>query len=333
MKSNNNSKCVISVIVPMYNSEKYIARCIDSVLQQTFSEFELVLIDDGSTDDTKKICDDYKKNDLRISYHYQKNAGPDYARKKGIEESKGELLLFVDADDYIEKNMLEMMYSNIKDSGADMVCSQFAKQIFSGEPVVTCTMTENLIDSMSVKEHFSYYFEKHYINSSYGTKLFKKELLDGYTYLKDSVIGEDVSIVIFLLQHAKKIRIINNPLYVYCWNQGSISHMGYSSRHYVSLKNYISVKENLLSKNIVKHEEVCGFFAEFEMAVATAMGRSWVFDKKAMNLLRQDMKKDLKYIVKNTYTPVFMKICIFIYTFSPYLFMSIYHVIYWITGR
>ena len=323
----------VSIVVPMYNSEKYISRCLESILQQTFFDFEIILVDDGSTDATAQICRSYVDKDARISYYYQENAGPDYARKKGIEEAAGTFLVFVDADDYIELSMLEILYGEMEKSGADLVCCQMARADAAGKRMSITDMKEPYIDCNSVEDNLHHYFATRYINSSYGTKLIRKELLKDYEYLKESVIGEDVTIILYLLQQADKVRIINSELYLYYWNGNSISHSGYSKRHYISLINYIKVKKGLLEKNIAKETEVHGFFAEYEMAVATAMSRNWMIDKAAMNLLRKDLKECMCSILKNSYTPFYMKVCVVMYTYLPYLFMGIYRGIYKITGR
>ena len=221
----------------------------------------------------------------------------------------------------------------MEEAGADMVCCQMAREDSVGNRKSMSGMKEECIDCFSVEENLHHYFATRYINSSYGAKLFKKELLAGYEYLSNSVIGEDVSIILYLLQQTKRVRIINDELYMYYWNANSISHSGYTMRHYISLENYIKVKRNLLGKKIVKEEEVNGFFAEYEMAVATAMSRNWIIDKKAMKLLRKDLREYMSSILKNVYTPFYMKACIVMYVYLPYLFMSIYFGIYKITGR
>ncbi len=323
----------ISIVVPMYNSEKYIGRCLDSILRQTYTNFEVVLVDDGSTDSTAQICREYTDKDGRIVYFYQQNAGPDYARKKGIEEARGTWLIFVDADDYIDDSMLEILYREMEVSKADMVCCQMAREDANGKRISITSMQDSCIDCFSIEDNLHHYFATRYINSSYGTKLFRKALLDGYEYLKESVIGEDVAIILYLLQQTPRVRIINRELYFYYWNGNSISHSGYSRRHYFSLINYIKVKKELLEKKIAKETEVSGFFAEYEMAVATAMSRNWTIDKNAMKMLRCDLKEYMAYILKNKYTPFYMKVCVAMYAYFPYLFMCIYFAIYKMTGR
>jgi glycosyltransferase involved in cell wall biosynthesis len=110
-------KLKISIIVPVYNVDKYIHRCIDSILDQTFSDFELILIDDGSTDKSGLICDNYAKEDRRIKVIHQKNRGVSNARNKGITLAKGDYLMFCDSDDFVDRNWCSLHYETIKQGG------------------------------------------------------------------------------------------------------------------------------------------------------------------------------------------------------------------------
>ena len=100
----------ISVIIPVYNTELYIARCIDSVLKQTYENWELILVDDGSGDKSGTICDDYAKEDSRIKVIHNQNHGPAASRDLGVKEAIGELIMFVDSDDWLDEKMLQIMH-------------------------------------------------------------------------------------------------------------------------------------------------------------------------------------------------------------------------------
>ena len=104
----------ISIIVPVYNAEKYLRRCIDSILSQSFTDFELILIDDGSTDLSPQICDEYASRDNRIKLIYKKNAGVSAARNDGLDIAQGEFITFVDSDDWVDERYLECLYKNKK---------------------------------------------------------------------------------------------------------------------------------------------------------------------------------------------------------------------------
>ena len=117
----------ISIIVPLYNVEKYLRRCVDSILVQTFQDFELILVDDGSTDASGRICDEYAGRYDRISVIHKGNEGVSEARNRGIDESRGEYLVFIDSDDYVDRQYLEVLYWLIKKYRADLGMSAWAK--------------------------------------------------------------------------------------------------------------------------------------------------------------------------------------------------------------
>ena len=114
-------KELVSIIIPVYNVEDYLSRCVDSVINQTYAELEIILIDDGSTDSSKQICDSYRKKDPRIKVIHKENGGLSSARNAGIKESTGKYLMFVDSDDYISALMVESYYNVIKKQNAEMV--------------------------------------------------------------------------------------------------------------------------------------------------------------------------------------------------------------------
>jgi glycosyltransferase involved in cell wall biosynthesis len=116
----------ISIIVPVYNVEKYLEKCLKSILHQIFSDFELILIDDGSTDSSGRICDEYLKRDSRIKVFHKENGGLSSARNYGIEKSTGKYIGFVDSDDYIAKDMYEVLYNNLQRENADVsMCGNY----------------------------------------------------------------------------------------------------------------------------------------------------------------------------------------------------------------
>ena len=120
---------LISVIVPVYNVENYLERCLDSILGQTFRDLEVILVDDGSEDRSGEICRSYARKDARIRYVRQENGGLGRARNRGIQMAEGEFILFVDSDDYIDRRMAEILLDNLTSSGADAK-SFFVRWIF-----------------------------------------------------------------------------------------------------------------------------------------------------------------------------------------------------------
>lgn len=122
----------ISIITPVYNTEKYLIKCLDSIKNQTFSDFEVILIDDGSTDDSPKILDDYAKNNTKFKVFHKKNEGVTIARKDGIERASGTFIVWVDSDDWIEETHLEKLYKAVTENSADICVCNFMKESQNG---------------------------------------------------------------------------------------------------------------------------------------------------------------------------------------------------------
>ena len=115
----------VSIIIPTYNSEKYLKRCINSICNQTYKNIEIIIIDDGSTDNTFNICEEYSKKDDRVKFIHKKNEGVSVARNIGIENANGKYIMFVDSDDWIENNTVEILYNISKKEKADIVQCNF----------------------------------------------------------------------------------------------------------------------------------------------------------------------------------------------------------------
>ena len=201
----------ISIIVPVYNAEVYIRRCIDSILAQTFEDFELILVDDGSPDVSGAICDEYAKNDKRIKVIHKENGGVASARQCGIDNAVGEYTIHADPDDWVEPTMLEELYNKARDTDADMVICDFyvdtdkdsiyKKQEVSSES--SKTVLENLL--------------LHRLHGSLCNKLIK---LSCYTRYNIGFVGglnycEDYLVCVKMLSNKLKIAYVNNALYHY----------------------------------------------------------------------------------------------------------------------
>lgn len=338
MKKNNNEfsnemrKPKISIVVPIFNAEAYLNRCLDSILKQSYTEYEVLLIDDGSTDSSAEICKTYIESDKRFVYFFQENAGPDMARKSGTEKSKGEFIVYIDSDDYIHEDMLEIMLSVALETETDIVCSQIVR--FSGSKEWSgskCGKQRIILNDK--KDVGVAFFDREELIGTYYAKLIKRSVIIDYRFIKDGLIGEDITAALYMFDHASKIVIIPDKLYYYFQNSKSISHAKYSYRHAVSLDNYISLRDDFLERNVVSRSRICGFFAGYQMAVATAMGRKGIYEKKAGKILRDDLREHWGYIVRDKKTAAYMKLCILLYLCFPRMFVYMFRVLYLVTGR
>ena len=190
-------KMLISIIVPVYNIEEYLPRCVESILKQTYSNLELILVDDGSTDTSGAICDEYAKKDQRIRVIHKKNGGSSSARNEGIKIALGEYLGFVDSDDYIEPQMYEKMVRAIKDTNCHIV--QVARDEIDDQGNLMqeiCKMPDDIIKYTA--EEFLRELLLHIGDCSFCTKLLKRDL-----FLKkqfpEGVLNEDFHLLVKML--------------------------------------------------------------------------------------------------------------------------------------
>jgi len=161
----------VSVVVPVYNAQEYLRRCVDSILNQTYTDLEIILVDDGSTDQSAEICKEYAVKDSRVRYLFQENAGPDYARKKGVQVSTGEYLTFADADDYVDADMIGRLHQELVERNCDMVCSQAKRVDDSGRIWDVMQVPKDGILCENVQDSMTQFFVTRYISGSYYAKL------------------------------------------------------------------------------------------------------------------------------------------------------------------
>ena len=171
----------ISVIVPVYNVEKYLNKCVDSIINQTFKDIEIILVDDGSTDSSPKICDDYTKVDSRIKVVHQKNSGLSAARNTGIRQSSGKYLAFIDSDDYISKDFCEILYNSITREKADVSCINLETVREDGYVIVTTNDKDKLQSNYkkyvyNKKQILKEILLREKIDSRVCTKLYKRNI-------------------------------------------------------------------------------------------------------------------------------------------------------------
>lgn len=214
----------VSVVVPVYNVKEYLIDCLNSIKNQTYASMEIILVDDGSTDGSAQICDEFEQEDERISVIHKKNGGLSEARNVGLNASKGEYIIFIDSDDLISEKMLEEMVKCIKISNIDIVACAFK----TFEDINEVSYIENSNNDISMVEGRElvqrlYKGEYNSIGFTAWNKLYKKSLFqkNGIEYPVGRFY-EDAFTTFKLLYKAKQIALINKPLYYYRMRNGSI---------------------------------------------------------------------------------------------------------------
>ncbi len=209
---------MISVIVPVYNVEKYLERCIDSILKQTYSDLEILLIDDGSSDNSGKICDEYAKKDNRIKVIHKKNGGISDVRNVGIENAKGDYIGFVDSDDYIADDMFETLYKLSNENNADISIVSFY-EMYNGRLIGV--RDDKTLTKMDKQEALKELLIDTNIQSYMWNKLFKKELFDNLRFPLGKNF-EDIATVLLIFERANKVVLLQEPKYYYLRRDDSI---------------------------------------------------------------------------------------------------------------
>lgn len=223
------SSIKISVIVPIYGIEKYLAQCIESLLEQSFKDFELILVDDGSPDNCPQICDDYAKTDSRIKVIHKPNGGLLSARKAGLEAALGTHIAYVDGDDWVDHFYLDTLYKLAIANDADLVVTGHFRE-FDGKIETIKPKNPGFYDETKINSEilpnaiYNGEFCEHGMSTYVWNKLFKKELLENVLYdvPNDVVMGEDAAIVYSYLAFTKRLAISKIPLYYYRQRHDSI---------------------------------------------------------------------------------------------------------------
>ena len=220
---------LFSIIVPVYNVEKYLNKCVDSILCQTCADFELILVDDGSSDNSPIICDEYTKKDNRVKVIHKENGGQTSARNAGLEIALGEYVVFIDSDDWVSENYLELFEKAIKEHGVDVVCCGMVKVSEEEQQAVPLNFRYGYYDRKAMENEIFpcliYSKENKLIPTALWGKVYKKELVVKFINQVDHriKIGEDAAIVKPAVYNANGVYIYEDCGYYYRTNPNSVT--------------------------------------------------------------------------------------------------------------
>ncbi|MCR5769647.1 MAG: glycosyltransferase [Butyrivibrio sp.] len=319
---------LITVIVPIYHVEKYLHRCIDSIIDQTYRNLEIILVDDGSDDGCPEICDEYAGKDNRIVVIHKENGGLSDARNKGIEIAKGEYLAFVDSDDYIHKDMYQIMMDSLFSSESD-ICMCSYKYVYDGKAkekdnTYGSDYKTEIIDGKSAQNNY-YMGDKKLELTVAWNKLYKRELFRELRYPKGKIF-EDEYTTYKALYKSNKICIVDLPLYYYLQRNDSIIGEMNGQRDSKVVEAYLqridfykSNKEESLWQKSVMHclHMICYFKSMISNADSSCKVSTYSY--------RKDFLKEI-----NSYTSAYKsfsiraKIEIFIYKLSENIYYKIW---------
>lgn len=213
---------LISVIVPIYKVEKYLDRCIESVVNQTYKNLEIVLVDDGSPDNCPQICDEWAKRDLRIKVIHQKNEGVSAARNSGLATLRGDYVMFVDADDWLNLDAVQILYERIIRDNSDIAVGQHVFSFEDGSEKILYSdwMYDTVFDKTSVLKNLG---SKNSIPYFVWGKLYKYEVLKNLRFA-NFLCAEDLYFLFSALGNCKYVSVDNRVIYHYLQNNTSVMH-------------------------------------------------------------------------------------------------------------
>ncbi len=242
---------LVSIIVPIYNAEKTIQKCINSILNQKFGDFELILLDDGSTDASGGICEDYAKKDSRVRVLHKENTGVSDTRNQGIDLARGEFLQFVDSDDWITPESTGFFVHAAAENDCDMVIADFYRVI--GERVSQKGSIEN--EGVMARLDYAIEMMRNPADFYYGVlwnKFYRRSIIEAYRIRMDDSVSwcEDFIFNLEYVRHTRKIYALKIPLYYYVKTKGSLISQGMSMKKTFQMKRRVFASYNDFYKDV-----------------------------------------------------------------------------------
>ena len=321
-----NDNFLVSIIVPIYNVEKYLKRCIDSIINQTYTNLEIVLVNDGSTDNCEKICNEYSKKDVRIKVIHKKNGGVSSARNEGIRNSSGHFITFVDSDDWIENEMIYKMLKLSKKYDSDYVMIGY-NETDNVQNKTKYSIKESIIEKDEFMRKFFKIGNQECIFYPWG-KLIKRNLIEDDLFPVDCRIGEDVIANYKTLMKTNKIAVSNEKLYNYFQHAEGLTRSGFSSKDF----DLINVWDNMLqlTKNTKYYEYAKINRARTDFTILTRMSMNVkydiIIDKYEIQYkeMLTNLKRNKKLLIKSK-IPLTRKVMIEVMCFNYKLFSNIFY--------
>lgn len=315
----DKSDVKISVIVPVYNCEKFLRKCISSILNQSFKEFELILIDDGSTDSSGAICDEFAKCDNRVVVRHKENGGVCSARNLGLNIARGEYIGFSDCDDLMNKYMYEKLYTAAIKEHADIALC-YCKTFF--EDNINCEKLSE-VNFINVDKEFIYknIYGKGNIDYQYmvvWNKLINRKLFKNIRFDDNGV--EDLSVMNRIFNLSRNIILTQAPLYFWRQHNYSLSHRRFNERNILILQTYENCYKYLKDNSKEKFADMC-INKLIRVALNTKYNsKNSALESDALYVVNNQFKEYYNVFLKSKYISIKDKIIFSIFRFIPFTY-------------
>lgn len=291
--------CKVSVIVPVYKVEKYLNKCVDSIINQTLEDIEIILVDDGSPDNCGKICDDYAQKDNRIVVIHKTNGGLSDARNAGLEVARGEYIGFVDSDDYIAPEMISLLYGVCKKNSTDIAGCDLA---YVYETTDRVDYNSNKQESVLSSDDFFVLMldVNKYLRTGVWNKIYKRSLFDTVRFPKGKLF-EDVGTMYKLIFQVDKITYVSKPGYFYLkQREGAITSGKYSIKEYDRLEMNTCMVDYIKNNRASLLNTAMGYRAvNCHLSILNSMIESDCKDEEMVNRIQRDLRENIAPMLKS----------------------------------
>ena len=308
-----------TVVIPVFNSEKYIERCLNSIIKQTYKNLDIIVINDGSRDNSLKICNQIANVDKRVRVFNQKNKGVSITRNRGIEEAKGDFIIFVDSDDWIEKNTIESVNNEIEKNDVEMVMYG-----------IRTSITKNKKKSIVIKKRFDSLLKKMIVNESLNgpvNKVYNLDLIKKYNikFMEKIDIAEDLLFNFYYFININSMVMINDELYYCCTDNRESLSRKYNPNKYEQLM----IVNNLIEESLlINHKKELMKSVKF-IRIKNIFSCIIDFNRKQCLLTKKEKKQFIKKMHKENRIGIlfgngikpFIYSCIYNIIRSPYLLL------------
>lgn len=311
----------ISIIVPVYNTSKYLEKCLNSLINQTYKEIEIIVVNDGSIDNSLEIANEIAKKDSRIKIYSKENGGLSSARNYGIEKSTGKYIGFVDSDDYVRKDMFEILMDMIESNNAQMsICGWYLVEnnnirecnFKSGRKVLNNEQATDILLNHVSFDNFA------------CNKLFEKRLFEEIKFPEGKLL-EDLLTIYKLINISERIVIDSVPLYYYVLHQNSITSNLYNQVNPSAFEAFVIRKNDLLNMYPNLHKKIKSNYFTASKSYFIISLNSNLRNKKFEKERIKDMRKNIILVWIDKSIPLRVKVSSTLISIFPYLYFRVKH--------
>ncbi|MGO4219553.1 glycosyltransferase [Bacillus sp. YAF12_1] len=293
---------LISVVIPVYNAEKFLPKCLDSIITQTYKDLEVILINDGSTDRSGEICDEFSRKNERITVIHKENGGVSSARNAGLKVVKGQYVGFVDPDDWIEGKMFETLYKLAVENNADISSCGYFREDSEGH--ITNKIIDSKVISYSQTEALNTILSEEHFKGFTCNKLFSKEILKDITFDEDIHFCEDLLFCCQAISNSNKLVYDTTPYYHYITHSNNASQSQFSLKKLTSLDALKKIVDLLENKKGVEINKFKNYYAHMNISLLM----NGIKEDKIKKDIRKELKGNLKRFKISDLTSKFVKL-------------------------